>query len=74
MCRSRPRSSDFFAEGNQAFGRLDILVNNAGTYAGAPIGSITEESFHKHFDLNVLAFILASQEALKYFGAEGGTS
>jgi 3-oxoacyl-[acyl-carrier protein] reductase len=61
-----------FAEANQAFGRLDILVNNAGVYAAAPIGSITEESFHHHFDLNVLGLILASQEALKYFGSEGG--
>ncbi len=53
-----------FAVWNQAFGRLYIPVNNAGTYAGAPIGSITEESFHKHFDLNVLTLILASQKAL----------
>ncbi|HEY5895450.1 MAG TPA: glucose 1-dehydrogenase [Chthoniobacterales bacterium] len=61
-----------FSETKKAFGRLDILVNNAGMYAGAPIGSITEESFHKHFDLNVLGLILASQEAVKYFGPEGG--
>jgi 3-oxoacyl-[acyl-carrier protein] reductase len=61
-----------FTEAKNAFGRLDILVNNAGMYAGAPVGSITEESFHKHFDLNVLGLILASQEAVKYFGPEGG--
>lgn len=55
-----------------AFGALDILVNNAGVYAAAPIGTITEEIFHRHFDLNVLGLILASQEAVKHFGPEGG--
>jgi 3-oxoacyl-[acyl-carrier protein] reductase len=61
-----------FAETNKTFGRLDILINNAGIYQGQPVGEITEENFHKHFDLNVLGLILASQEALKYFGPEGG--
>ena len=62
-----------FAETNKAFGRLDILINNAGIYQGQPAGEITEESFRAHFDLNVLGLILASQEALKYFGPEGGS-
>ena len=44
-----------FAETKKAFGRLDILVNNAGIYEFSPLESITEEQFHKHFDLNVLA-------------------
>jgi 3-oxoacyl-[acyl-carrier protein] reductase len=61
-----------FAEATAAFGALDILVNNAGLYAAAPIGTITEESFHRHFDLNVLGLILASQEAVNHFPAEGG--
>lgn len=62
-----------FSETKEVFGALDILVNNAGIYAAAPVGSITEESFHRHFDLNVLGLILASQEAVKYFGPEGGS-
>jgi 3-oxoacyl-[acyl-carrier protein] reductase len=62
-----------FAETKKAFGRLDILVNNAGIYEMAPLQSVTEEQFHKHFDLNVLGLLLASQEALKYFGPEGGS-
>jgi 3-oxoacyl-[acyl-carrier protein] reductase len=62
-----------FAETNAAFGQLDILVNNAGIYEFAPVGQITEEHFHKHFNLNVLGLILATQEALKYFGPEGGS-
>jgi 3-oxoacyl-[acyl-carrier protein] reductase len=62
-----------FAETKKAFGRLDILVNNAGIYEFVPLEQITEEHFHKQFDLNVLGLILASKEATKYFGAEGGS-
>jgi 3-oxoacyl-[acyl-carrier protein] reductase len=62
-----------FAETIQAFGALDILVNNAGIYEFAPVGQIIEEDFHRQFNLNVLGLILATQEALKYFGPEGGS-
>jgi 3-oxoacyl-[acyl-carrier protein] reductase len=61
-----------FAETKKAFGRLDILVNNAGVYEFAPLGQVTEEHFHKQFNLNVLGLILASQKALEYFDAAGG--
>ena len=62
-----------FAEAKKAFGQIDILVNNAGIYEFAPIEAVTAEHFHKMFDLNVLGLILASQEAIKYFGPEGGS-
>jgi 3-oxoacyl-[acyl-carrier protein] reductase len=62
-----------FAEVKKTFGRLDTLVNNAGVYEFSALGEITEESFHKLFNLNVLGLILSSQEALKYFGPEGGS-
>ena len=62
-----------FAEAKKAFGQIDILVNNAGVYEFAPIEAVTAEHFHKMFDLNVLGLILASQEAIKYFGPEGGS-
>jgi 3-oxoacyl-[acyl-carrier protein] reductase len=62
-----------FVETKKAFGRLDVLVNNAGVYEFAALGTVTEESFHKMFNLNVLGLILSSQEALKYFGPEGGS-
>jgi 3-oxoacyl-[acyl-carrier protein] reductase len=62
-----------FAETQKAFGRLDILVNNAGVYEFAPIENVTPEQFHKMFDLNVLGLILASQQAVKHFGPEGGS-
>ena len=62
-----------FAEAKKAFGRLDILVNNAGIYEFAPLENVTEEHFHKHFNLNVLGLILASQAAAKLFDAAGGS-
>jgi 3-oxoacyl-[acyl-carrier protein] reductase len=62
-----------FAETRKAFGKLDILVNNAGIYEFAPLEEITEEHFHKHFDINVLGLLLTSQAALKHFGLEGGS-
>jgi 3-oxoacyl-[acyl-carrier protein] reductase len=48
------------------FGQLDILVNNSGVYAFAPLGSITEELFHKQFNVNVLGMLLVSQAALPH--------
>jgi 3-oxoacyl-[acyl-carrier protein] reductase len=62
-----------FAEAKKAFGRLDILVNNAGIYEFAPLEAITEDHFHKQFNLNVLGLILTVQEAVKHFGPEGGS-
>jgi 3-oxoacyl-[acyl-carrier protein] reductase len=62
-----------FNETKKAYGRLDILINNAGIYEFSPIEGVTEGHFHKQFDLNVLGLILASREAAKHFGAEGGS-
>jgi len=62
-----------FAETQKTFGRLDILVNNAGIYEFAPLGGVTEENFHKQFNINVLGLILTSQEAVKHFGSGGGS-
>ena len=52
--------------------RLDILVNNSGVYEFVPIEAITEEHFHRHFNVNVLGLLLATQAAVKYLG-EGGS-
>ncbi|MGA0532927.1 SDR family NAD(P)-dependent oxidoreductase [Hansschlegelia sp. KR7-227] len=62
-----------FEETAKAFGEVDVLVNNAGVYKFAPIEEITESEFHRHFDVNVLGPILATQEALKHFRASGGS-
>ena len=50
------------------FGRLDILVNNSGVYEFAPLEAITEESFHKQFNINVLGLLLTTQAASKHLG------
>lgn len=62
-----------FAETKKAFGRVDILINNAGIYEFAGIGEITSENFYKQFDINVLGLLLATQEAAKYIGPDGGS-
>ena len=62
-----------FAEAKQAFGRLDILVNNAGVYKFEPLEAVTEDEFHREFNTNVLGTLLATREALKHFGADGGS-
>jgi 3-oxoacyl-[acyl-carrier protein] reductase len=62
-----------FEESKRAFGTLDILVNNAGVYAFAPLKDSTEQEFHREFNTNVLGLITATQEAAKYFGANGGS-
>lgn len=71
---SKPAEIDrLFDEAKKAFGKLDILVNNAGIYEFSPIEDVTEEHFHKQFNLNVLGLIFASRAAVKHFGPEGGS-
>ncbi len=62
-----------FSEAQKAFGRLDILVNNAGVYELAPLEGVTEELFHKHFNLNVLGLLLTTKEAVTHMGPDGGS-
>jgi len=62
-----------FAEADKVFGRLDILINNAGVYRFAPLEEVTEDEFHRQFNTNVLWIILATREAVKYFGDDGGS-
>lgn len=50
------------------FGRLDILVNNSGVYEFAPLEAVTEDHFHKIFNINVLGAILTTQAAIKHLG------
>src|SRR2546425_9753596 len=62
-----------FKEVHSAFGRLDVLVNNAGVFRFGAFAEITEDSFHLHYNINVLGAILTVQEAIKRFGANGGS-
>src|ERR1700733_5258527 len=38
----------------KTYGHLDILVNNSGVYEFASIEEVTEEHFHRLFNINVL--------------------
>jgi 3-oxoacyl-[acyl-carrier protein] reductase len=51
-----------------AFGRLDILVNNSGVYEFSSIADITEDQFHRMFNVNVLGLLLTTQAAVKHLG------
>ena len=62
-----------FAEAVSAYGKVDILVNNAGVFAFAPLEAITEDEFHREFNVNVLGTILTTQAAAEHFGEDGGS-
>jgi 3-oxoacyl-[acyl-carrier protein] reductase len=62
-----------FSEIKKQFGQVDVLVNNAGTYEFAPLESITHEHITKHFNLNVTGLLLATKEAVKLMGPDGGS-
>src|SRR5450631_91510 len=51
-----------FAETKKAYGKLDILVNNAGVYEFLPLENVSDDHFHRLFDLNVLGLLLTSKE------------
>jgi 3-oxoacyl-[acyl-carrier protein] reductase len=70
---SKDEIERLFSQAKKAFNRLDILVNNAGVYEFGALENVTPEHFHKMFDLNVLGLLLASREAVKYFGTAGGS-
>jgi 3-oxoacyl-[acyl-carrier protein] reductase len=61
-----------FALAEEEYGKLDILVNNAGIAIFEMVSDLTEEAFHKQFNVNVLGYLLAIRESLKHFGDAGG--
>jgi 3-oxoacyl-[acyl-carrier protein] reductase len=65
--------SGLFETARREFGGVDVLVNNAGVYRFQALGDITEDEFHREFNINVLGVVLATREASKYFGPEGGS-
>ena len=53
------------------YGTLDVLVNNAGVAVFQMIDDLTEDAFHKQFNVNVLGNLLAVREAVKLLGPTG---
>jgi 3-oxoacyl-[acyl-carrier protein] reductase len=62
-----------FDQVKSEFGAVDVLVNNAGLAVFEMVKDLTEEAFHKQFNLNVLGYLLAAQQAVKYMGDQGGS-
>jgi len=60
-----------FEETKRAFGKLDVLVNNAGVFRFARLQDVTEDEFHREFNINVLGTLLATKEALNHFNGSG---
>ncbi len=61
------------ARARKTYGLIDVLVNNAGIYEFAPLEQITEDHFHKQFNLNVLGLLQTTQKAVKNFNPSGGS-
>jgi 3-oxoacyl-[acyl-carrier protein] reductase len=56
----------------KAFGIADIVVNNAGVFQFGPLEGVTEDEFHRQFNINVLGTIMTAQAAAAQFGPDGG--
>jgi 3-oxoacyl-[acyl-carrier protein] reductase len=54
-------------------GKVDVLVNNAGVAVFEMVADLSEEAFHKQFNVNVLGYFLAIREAVKLCGDAGGS-
>jgi 3-oxoacyl-[acyl-carrier protein] reductase len=64
---------ELFDQVKSEFGAVDVLVNNAGLAVFEMVKDLTEEAFHKQFNLNVLGYLLAAQQAVKHMGDQGGS-
>jgi 3-oxoacyl-[acyl-carrier protein] reductase len=64
---------NLFKETEKTFGKADIVVNNAGVYQMGAIETVTEDEFHRQFNINVLGLLLTSQAAVKHFESKGGS-
>ena len=60
------------AFGGKFAGRLDILVNNAGTVEFGPFLDSSDQSYDKHFNLNVRSLIELSKGAARRMVKAGG--
>jgi NADP-dependent 3-hydroxy acid dehydrogenase YdfG len=53
-------------------GRIDVLFANAGIYEFTPLGTITEATYNKIFDINVKGVLFTVQQALPIM-SDGGS-
>lgn len=60
-----------FALAKKTFGGIDILINNAVIAILKPIIDVTEEDYHKMFDVNVKGVFFACQLAAKTMNDNG---
>lgn len=58
---------------DREFGGLDILINNAGIVDQTPIGRIDPVVLQRHLDVNLIAPIALTQQALHLLEAAHGT-
>ena len=68
-CASAPRIT---ARAVAAFGRLDILVNNAGVGGSRPLAQSDDDALSRLVDVNLLATMRLTREALAYLPRPGG--
>jgi len=63
-----------FSQAVRTYGGVDVLVCNAGIVQTSPVEKITEETWDRHFDVNVKGYFLAAREAVRIMKAQGGGS
>jgi NAD(P)-dependent dehydrogenase (short-subunit alcohol dehydrogenase family) len=61
-----------FAQIKRDKGKLDVVFANAGVASYAPLGTITEEHFDTHFNINVKGVLFTVQKALQLI-PDGGS-
>ena len=59
----------FVAEAAAQAGRVDILINNAVTSQSAPFDEQTDEDWHYHIDVKLMAYIRGAREVLPHMKA-----
>jgi len=63
------------ARADEAFGRVDILVNNAGGVSFKPILEMSDNSFRRHLEINLVSAFVAVKAAVPIMirGGRGGS-
>ena len=64
---SKPPSEKII-DGHRGYGRHSSTTSGRWFRPGA----ITEDDFHRHFNINVLGLLLVTQAAVKHLGEGGG--